>query len=71
MYSLTVGGCVLSGYILTTALFSPGMVGSQVVGGGAVVLTWLTTGAVFSYVKVCVAGICRTKGPHQLFITHA
>ena len=71
VYSLTVGGCVLSGYILTTALFSPGMVGSQVVGGGAVVLTWLTTGAVFSYVKVCVAGICRTKGPHQLFITHA
>ena len=31
-------------------------------GGTLVVLTWVTTGALFSYVKVCVAGMCRNSG---------
>ena len=38
------------------------VLGSQEVGGGAVVLTWLLTGAIFSYVKVSVAGMCRDSG---------
>ena len=62
VYGLTVVGCGLAGYILTTALTSPAMLGSQEVGGGAVVLTWLLTGAIFSYVKVSVAGMCRDSG---------
>ena len=62
VYSLTVAGCGLSGFILATALLSPNMLASQAVGGAAVVLTWLLTGAIFSYVKVCVAGICRSNG---------
>ena len=49
-------------YILVTALLSPAMLGSQAVGGGTVVLTWLFSAAIFSYVKVCVAGICRDSG---------
>ena len=62
VYGLTVAGCCLAGYILATALISPAMLGSQAVGGGAVVLVWLLSGAIFSYVKVCVAGICRDSG---------
>lgn len=30
--------------------------------GGWVVLAWVLTGAVFSYVKVSVAGMCREVG---------
>jgi len=62
IYSLTVVGCCLSGYILATALLSPDMLGTQVVGGAAVAAHWLLTGAIFSYVKVSVAGLCRDKG---------
>ena len=62
VFGLTVAGCGLAGYILATALLSPAMLGSQALGGGAVVLTWLLSAAIFSYVKVCVAGICRDSG---------
>ena len=62
VYGLTVVGCGLAGYILATALLSPAMLGSQELGGGAVVLTWLLSGAIFSYVKVSVAGMCRDSG---------
>ena len=53
-----VAGCLLSSYILATALSSPDMI-LGVTGGGAFVVT---TGALFSYVKVVVAGMCRTSG---------
>jgi len=62
VYLLTVLGCALSGYILATAAYSPDMIGGVTVGGTLVVLTWVTTGALFSYVKVCVAGMCRNSG---------
>ena len=62
VYGLTVLGCGLAGFILATALLSPAMLGSQELGGAAVVLTWLLSGAIFSYVKVCVAGMCRDSG---------
>ena len=38
------------------------MIAGVTVGGTLVVLTWVTTGAMFSYVKVCVAGMCRKSG---------
>jgi len=62
IYMLTGVGCVLSGYIIATALESPEMIGGQSVGGSLVVLTWVLNGAVFSFVKVSVAGMCRTSG---------
>ena len=62
IYMLTGVGCVLSGYIIATALESPKMIGGQSVGGSLVVLTWVLNGAVFSFVKVSVAGMCRTSG---------
>ena len=58
VFSLMVAGCLLSSYILATALSSPDMI-LGVTGGGAFVVT---TGALFSYVKVVVAGMCRTSG---------
>lgn len=62
VFSLTVMGCLLSSYILVTALSSPDMILGVTGGGALVVLTWVATGALFSYVKVVVAGMCRTKG---------
>ena len=58
VFSLMVEGCLLSSYILATALSSPDMI-LGVTGGGAFVVT---TGALFSYVKVVVAGMCHV--PH-------
>ena len=58
VFSLMVAGCLLSSYILATALSSPDMI-LGVTGGGAFVVT---TGALFSYVKVVVAGMCRISG---------
>ena len=49
VFSLSLAGCGLAGYILATALLSPAMLGSQAVGGGAVVLTWLFSAAIFSF----------------------
>ena len=62
IYILTGVGCILSGYIIATALESPEMIGGQRFGGLLVVLTWVLNGAVFSFVKVSVAGMCRTSG---------
>ena len=62
VFSLTVMGCLLSSYILVTALSSPDMILGMTGGGALVVLTWVATGALFSYVKVVVAGMCRTRG---------
>ena len=62
VFSLTVTGCLLSSYILATALSSPDMILGQTGGGALVVITWVATGALFSYVKVVVAGMCRTSG---------
>ena len=61
--SLTVLSSVLTGFIITTALYSPDMIHSTLeVGGTLVVLTWVISGALFSYVKVSVAGMCREAG---------
>ena len=61
--SLTVLGSVLAGFIVATALYSPDMIHSTLeVGGTLVVLTWVVSGAMFSYVKVSVAGMCRDSG---------
>ena len=62
VFSLTVTGCLLSSYILVTALSSPDMILGVTGGGALVVITWVATGALFSYVKVVVAGMCRTSG---------
>ena len=62
VFSLTVTGCLLSSYILVTALHSPDMILGVTGGGSLVVLTWVATGALFSYVKVVVAGMCRAQG---------
>lgn len=62
VFSLTVTGCLLSSYILATALSSPDMILGVTGGGALVVITWVATGALFSYVKVVVAGMCRTSG---------
>jgi len=62
VYILTGLSCALAGFIIATALNSPEMIGSLSVGGTMVVLTWVATGAMFSYVKVCVAGMCRDSG---------
>jgi len=60
---LTVIGSVLAGFIIATALYSPDMIHSTLeVGGTLVVLTWVVSGALFSYVKVSVAGMCRDSG---------
>ena len=50
--SLAVLGWALSTFILATALASPGMIAGLTVGGSLVVITWVVTGALFSYVKV-------------------
>ena len=52
--SLAVLGGILSSFILGTALASPDMVGGVTTGGSLVVLTWVVTGALFSYVKVII-----------------
>ena len=62
VFSLMVTGCLLSSYILATALSSPDMILGVTGGGALVVITWVATGALFSYVKVVVAGMCRTSG---------
>jgi len=59
---LAATGCLLSGYILATAAHSPAMLGGAVAGGGSAVAAWVLTGALFSYVKVTVAGLCRDSG---------
>ena len=61
VFSLMVTGCLLSSYILATALSSPDMILGVTGGGALVVTTWVVTGALF-YVKVVVAGMCRTSG---------
>jgi len=60
--SLALLGGALSTFILATALASPGMIAGLGVGGSLVVITWVVTGALFSYVKVSVAGMCRDSG---------
>jgi len=62
VYTLTLVSCLMSGFIVATAAHSPDMIGGVATGGTLVVLTWVTTGAMFSYVKVCVAGMCRNSG---------
>jgi len=54
-------GFLLSGFIMATALASPATLGPPALA----VLAWVTSGALFSYVKVCIAGLCRDAG--QLF----
>jgi len=76
--SLAMLGGALSTFILATALASPGMIAGLGIGGSLVVITWVVTGALFSYVKVkpfffdfptlsvalqvSVAGMCRDSG---------
>jgi len=60
--ALTAVSLVLSTFILATALTSPHMVGGPHIGGTLVVIVWVFTGALFSYVKVSVAGMCREAG---------
>jgi len=56
-------GSVLAGFIIATALYSPEMIHSSLeVGGTLVVLTWVFSGALFSYVKVSITGMCREAG---------
>ena len=62
--ALTLGAlaCLLTSFPLATALASPSMLLGQGLGGGLTVLTWIVTGALFSYTKVSVAGMCRDAG---------
>jgi len=48
-------------FIAATALHSPAALWGAT-GGGLTVVGWVLSGALFSYVKVCVAGICREAG---------
>jgi len=59
---LTILATGLSSFILVTALASPGLVHGVKIGGSLVVITWVLTGAMFAYVKVSVAGMCRDSG---------
>ena len=61
VFSLMVTGCLLSSYILATALSSPDMILGVTGGGALVVTTWVVTGALF-YVTGVVVGMCRTSG---------
>jgi len=62
VYILTVVGSFLSALIIYTALHSPEMIGTVEVGGTLVVLTWVVSSALFSYVRVSVAGMCQDSG---------
>lgn len=62
IWGLSLLGCGMTGFILATALWSPAMLGGQDWGGVTTVLSWVLTGAVFSYAKVCIAGLCRELG---------
>jgi len=62
----TVGVLVLLGslatsYILATAVNSPEQLWGQT-GAVLTVLAWILSGALFSYVKVTIAGFCRDAG---------
>lgn len=59
---LALAACALSSFMIATALHSPAMLGGAQLGGSMVVITWVVTGALFSYVKVSVAGMCRDAG---------
>jgi len=59
---LALAACALSSFMIATALHSPAMLGGAQLGGSLVVITWVVTGALFSYVKVSVAGMCRDAG---------
>ena len=60
---LTIFGTFITGFIVATAFFSPYMiVSNKEVGGTLVVLAWVLSGAIFSYAKVSLAGMCREAG---------
>lgn len=50
-----------TGFILATALTSPEPMWGEL-GGGLTVVAWVVVGALFSYVKVAIAGLCRDAG---------
>jgi len=55
-----IGGLATT-FILATALHSPTAMWGDA-GGVLTVLGWVVVGALFSYVKVCIAGMCREAG---------
>jgi len=64
---LTGVGSIFGGFILATALNSPNMLWGQEFGGFLTVTSWVVYGALFSYVKVSVFGLCRQKSTAALF----
>jgi len=54
-------GGVATSFIVATALNSPATLLGDL-GGGLTVIGWVLVGALFSYVKVSVAGLCREVG---------
>merc|ERR1719412_1051190 len=64
---LTGIGSIFCAFILATAMNSPNMLWGQNVGGFFTVASWIIFGALFSYVKVSVFGLCRQKATSALF----
>jgi len=64
---LTGIGSIFGGFILATALYSPNMLLGQTFGGFLTVTSWVVYGALFSYAKVSVFGLCRQKSTSALF----
>ncbi len=58
----------MTGFILATALWSPAMLGGQDWGGVTTVLSWVLTGAVFSYAKVSPVVFKVTVTPSLIYI---
>jgi len=54
-------GALATSFILATALHSPDALWGDA-GGVLTVLGWVVVGALFSYVKVSIAGMCREAG---------
>ena len=61
--SLATLGSMLAGFIIATALYSPEMIHSNIeLSGTLVVLTWVVSGALFSYVKVKIIKNALNQG---------
>ncbi|XP_023330445.1 riboflavin transporter 2 [Eurytemora carolleeae] len=58
---LALLGIITTSYIVATALNSPVMLWGDL-GAVLTVLGWVASGALFSYVKVSIAGLCREAG---------
>ncbi|XP_040569543.1 solute carrier family 52, riboflavin transporter, member 3-A [Lepeophtheirus salmonis] len=62
----TIGG-IFAFFVFITALHSPKMLWGQYIGGFLTTFSWVIYGGLFSYVKISIAGTCRSKSNSALF----